>query len=83
MASSKPRITLYVDKEDMEYLGIWADSEYRTVPQLVMVFVKKALEEHKEHAQNSTPAPAPTQPTTTAPAPATKAKRGRTSKGAS
>jgi hypothetical protein len=81
MASSKPRITLYVDKEDMEYLGTWADSEYRTVPQLVMVFVKKALEQHKEQSKPaSAPTPAPTE--TKSPA-ATKAKRGKESKEAS
>jgi len=58
MASSKPRVTLYIDKEDMERLERWADSEYRTVPQLVMVFVKKALEDYKDPEPEPTAKPA-------------------------
>ena len=58
MASTKPRITLYIDKEDMERLERWADSEYRTVSQLVMVFIKKALEDYKEPEPEPTTKPA-------------------------
>jgi hypothetical protein len=47
MATNRPRTTISFEPEEYEELKEWADSEYRTVPQLVLVFVKKALDERR------------------------------------
>jgi hypothetical protein len=92
MPSDKPRITLYLDQQDMEALGAWATREFLTVPQLTRVVVKRAIAEYlKQHPLESVadtadrPAdPQPTEPEpTAAKATAAKAKRGKASKGAS
>jgi len=67
----------------MEYLGIWADSEYRTVPQLVMVFVKFELKDGDKYQDIAPVSPDRTAPTETKAPSATKAKRGKGSKEAS
>ncbi|MDJ0733247.1 MAG: hypothetical protein QNJ47_04025 [Nostocaceae cyanobacterium] len=46
MPSQKPRITLRLDQEDIDYLDNWAKDEFLTVPQLTRVIVKKAIAEH-------------------------------------
>ena len=43
MPSDKPRITLRIEPEDMEYLEKWAKEEFLTVPQLARVIVKRAI----------------------------------------
>lgn len=48
MATKRPRTTISFDPEEYEELKEWADNEFRTVPQLVSVIVKKALIEHRE-----------------------------------
>lgn len=71
MPSDKPRITLYLDKQDMEYLGAWADKEFLTVPQLTRVVVKRAIAEYLKQNPSNPPAPNPERtgdsPTETAP----------------
>jgi hypothetical protein len=47
MATNRPRTTISFEPEEYEELKKWANSEYRTVPQLVLVFVKKALDERR------------------------------------
>jgi hypothetical protein len=76
MATKRPRTTISFDFDEYQELKKWADSEFRSIPQLVLVLVKKALIERKEHRtedeapENKTP-------------PATKAKRDKGSKEAS
>ena len=55
MATNRPRTTISFEPEEYEELKKWADSEYRTVPQLVLVFVKKALEERRATVAESEP----------------------------
>ena len=93
MPSDKPRITLYLDQQDMEALGAWATREFLTVPQLTRVVVKRAIAEYlKQHPLESVantanrpadPQPTEPQPAAAKPATAAKAKRGKASKGAS
>lgn len=84
MPSDKPRITLYLDKQDMEHLGAWADKEFLTVPQLTRVVVKRAIAEYLKQNPSNPPTPKPDSthdsPSQTAPPPATKAKRGNKKK---
>jgi len=50
MPSDKPRVTLYLDKQEMEVLATWAGQEFLTVPQLTRVVVKRAIAEYlKQH----------------------------------
>jgi hypothetical protein len=79
MPSDKPRITLYLDKQDMECLGVWANREFLTVPQLTRVVVKRAIAEYLKQHSFDVPTPSPQQ-TETTPSPATKAKRGNKKK---
>jgi hypothetical protein len=81
MATKRPRTTISFDFDEYQELKDWADSEFRTIPQLVLVLVKKALIERKgtDHDDH----PDGPQPTENQPASATKAKRGKGSKEAS
>jgi len=82
MTTKRPRTTISFDDDEYAELKEWADSEYRTIPQLVLVFVKKALEERREHnAQDLQTVPVAS--TTVKPTTAAKAKRGKASKDAS
>jgi hypothetical protein len=87
MPSDKPRITLYLDKQDMEWLGLWANQEFLTVPQLTRVVVKRAIAEYLKQNPSNPPAPnldrTNDSPTENTPSPDTKAKRGKASKEAS
>ena len=76
MATKRPRTTISFDSDEYQELKDWADSEFRTIPQLVLVLVKKALIERKEHRTEES-APENKNP------PATKAKRDKGSKEAS
>jgi cobalamin-dependent methionine synthase I len=50
MPSDKPRVTLYLDTQEMEVLAKWASQEFLTVPQLTRVVVKRAIAEYlKQH----------------------------------
>ena len=84
MPSDKPRITLYLDKQDMEHLGAWADKEFLTVPQLTRVIVKRAIAESLKQNPSNTPAPSPERtdgsPAETKAPPAIKTKRGNKKK---
>ncbi len=53
MPSQKPRITLRLDKEDIDHLEKWAKKEFLTVPQLTRVIVKKALAQHSKEQSSS------------------------------
>jgi hypothetical protein len=48
MATKKPRTTVSFDSEEYEQLQEWAESEFRTVPQLISAIVKKSLLERRE-----------------------------------
>ena len=84
MTTKRPRTTISFDDDEYEELKAWADEEYRTIPQLVLVFVKKALEERRAMlTQDSQGAPVVSttvKPTATAKA---KTKRKGTPKDAS
>jgi hypothetical protein len=47
MPSKKPVITIRVDPDEYETLKQWADSEFRSVPSLVLAIVKKTLVDRK------------------------------------
>jgi len=54
MPSDKPRVTLYLDTQEMEVLAKWASQEFLTVPQLTRVVVKRAIAEYlKQHPLES------------------------------
>ena len=54
MPSDKPRVTVYLDKQEMEVLTTWAGQEFLTVPQLTRVVVKRAIAEYlKQHPLES------------------------------
>jgi hypothetical protein len=44
----KPRTTISFDLEDWEDLQIWAETEFRTVPQLCSALIKKSLIDWRE-----------------------------------
>ncbi|BBD70988.1 hypothetical protein NIES4072_74000 [Nostoc commune NIES-4072] len=48
MATKRPRTTISFDPEEYEQLRRWAESEFRTIPQLVSAIVKKSLLERSE-----------------------------------
>ena len=73
MTTKRPRTTISFDDDEYAELQEWADSEYRTIPQLVLVFVKKALDERRATLTQDSP-------TETKPTPRAIAKRGRPSK---
>lgn len=77
MPTKRPRTTISFDFDEYEELKNWADSEFRSIPQLVLVLVKKALIERKERDRTDDQ-----QRTETKPAAATRAKRGKESKNA-
>jgi hypothetical protein len=43
MATKRPRTTVSFDPREYEELQRWAESEFRTVPQLISALVKKEL----------------------------------------
>lgn len=57
MPSSKPRITLYMDEEDMDSLEQWAKDEFLSVPQLTKVIVKRAIAEYRKQCETQTEPP--------------------------
>ncbi|WP_445173901.1 hypothetical protein [Microcoleus sp.] len=82
MPSDKPRVTVYLEKQEMEVLTAWAGQEFLTVPQLTRVVVKRAIAEYlKQHPLEVVADVPETQPPpTTKPATTTKSKRSKTSK---
>lgn len=52
MAIKRPRTTISFDDDEYEELLLWAESEFRTVPQLISVIVKKAFIEKKSQKTN-------------------------------
>jgi hypothetical protein len=50
MATKRPRTTVSFDPSDYEELQQWADEEFRSVPQLIHVIIKKALIERKQQS---------------------------------
>lgn len=54
MPSNKPRITLRLDQENIDWLENWAKEEFLTIPQLARVIVKRAIAEYlKRHSPNA------------------------------
>jgi hypothetical protein len=51
MPTKKPRTTVTFDTDDYEELQQWAESEFRSVPQLILAIVKRALIERRERRQ--------------------------------
>ena len=49
---SKPKTTIYLDQEDFDYLKAWADLEFRTIPQLVGLMVRRSINERKKNNPN-------------------------------
>jgi hypothetical protein len=49
MPSDKPRITLRIEPEDMEYLERWAKDEFLTVPQIARIIVKRAIATRRQN----------------------------------
>lgn len=55
MATKRPRTTVSFDPREYEELQKWAESEFRTIPQLISAIVKKSLIERIEQKQTETP----------------------------
>jgi len=53
MPTKKPRTTVTFDFDDYEELQTWAESEFRSVPQMIHAIVKKALLERKVNGKSS------------------------------
>lgn len=53
MATKRPRTTISFDPEDYQDIEEWAKSEFRSVPQLISVIVKKALIEKRETSERN------------------------------
>ncbi|WP_375496235.1 hypothetical protein [uncultured Nostoc sp.] len=53
MPTKRPRTTISFDHEDYQDLEEWAESEFRSVPQLISVIVKKALIERRETSERT------------------------------
>jgi hypothetical protein len=51
MATKRPRTTVSFDPREYEELQEWAESEFRTIPQLVSAIVKQSLIERREKKQ--------------------------------
>jgi hypothetical protein len=51
MPTKRPRTTNRFEPEDYQELEEWAESEFRSVPQLISVIVKKALIERRETSE--------------------------------
>jgi hypothetical protein len=51
MATKRPRTTVSFDPKEYEELEKWAESEFRSVPQLILAIVKKSLIERREEKQ--------------------------------
>ncbi|WP_414624604.1 ribbon-helix-helix domain-containing protein [Calothrix sp. CCY 0018] len=51
MPTKKPRTTVTFEPEDHEELQRWAEEEFRSVPQLILAIVKRALIERRERKQ--------------------------------
>ncbi|MEH2414220.1 ribbon-helix-helix domain-containing protein [Nostoc sp.] len=48
MATKRPRTTISFDPDEYQELEEWAKSEFRTIPQMISVIVKKALIEKRD-----------------------------------
>jgi len=48
MATKRPRTTVSFDPREYEELQKWAESEFRTIPQLISAIVKQSLIERRE-----------------------------------
>jgi hypothetical protein len=55
MATKRPRTTVSFDPREYEELQKWAESEFRTIPQLISALVKKSLIERMKQRQAETP----------------------------
>lgn len=53
--SRKPRIAVLVDEDLLEYLQQWAESEERSLSNLVLLLIKQAVEEKKAEASATEP----------------------------
>ena len=52
LVTKRPRTTISFDDKEYKELEEWAESEFRSVPQLISVIVKKALIERKSQDSN-------------------------------
>ena len=52
MATKRPRTTVSFDPSDYKELQEWADDEFRSVPQLIHVIIKKALIERRQKSSS-------------------------------
>ncbi|MFM6082959.1 MAG: ribbon-helix-helix domain-containing protein [Dolichospermum sp.] len=53
MSTKKPRTTVSFDPDEYNQLQEWAESEFRTVPQLISAIVKKALIEKNQNKNSA------------------------------
>ncbi|MBE9042307.1 hypothetical protein IQ235_16130 [Oscillatoriales cyanobacterium LEGE 11467] len=54
MATQRPRTTISFDPSDYKELQQWAEEDFRSVPQLIHVIVKKALIDRRGKSSSST-----------------------------
>ncbi|AFZ10516.1 MULTISPECIES: hypothetical protein [Oscillatoriales] len=80
--TKKAKITFTCEPSLKDGLEVWAQSESRTLSNLIEMIVRQAYQERSTPDRPSDRPPEP-QPTQAKPATAAKAKRGKASKGAS
>ncbi|QIR41881.1 hypothetical protein HCG51_34950 (plasmid) [Tolypothrix sp. PCC 7910] len=47
MPSKKPRVMVYLDPDQHEFLKEWAENEHRTVNNLITMLLEQAIEKKK------------------------------------
>jgi len=81
--TKKAKITFTCEPSLKDGLEVWAQSESRTLSNLIEMIVRQAYQERSTPDHPSDPPPTEPRPTAVKPATAAKAKRGKASKGAS
>ncbi len=81
--TKKAKITFTCEPSLKDGLEVWAQSESRTLSNLIEMIVRQAYQERSTPDRLSDPQPDGPQPTETKPATAGTTKRGKASKGAS
>ena len=81
--TKKAKITFTCEPSLKDGLEVWAQSESRTLSNLIEMIVRQAYQERSTPDRPTEPQPTETKPTETKPAIAAKAKRGKAGKSAS
>ncbi|MGI2906802.1 ribbon-helix-helix domain-containing protein [Tolypothrix sp. VBCCA 56010] len=53
MPSKKPKVMIYLDPDKLEVLKKWAESEHRSVNNLITMLLDKAIESKQENKETT------------------------------